>query len=217
MKQLRMTMAALALTAGALNAQNPRDPDVAANQGAAPVPAGWEVRLDRANANRAQLSFATMGPGLHVTSGPAAIFWNPRNTARGNYTAEVTFTQMKAPTHAEAYGLIWGGADLNQPTQSYMYFVIRGDGKYLVRHRAGAETHDVQPWTEHPAIVKQGEDGKQKNTLRIEVTATAIRLLANGQLVKELPKSGMAAVTDGIVGLRVNHNLDVHIDGFTVR
>jgi len=38
--------------------------------------------------------------------------------------------------------------------------------------------------------------------------------LVNGEPVYTLdPKS---APTDGAVGLRVNHNLDVHIDGFDV-
>lgn len=217
MNSFRHAAAALALLAGVAGAQNPADPDIAARQGSAAAPAGWNVRLDRANANRAQVAFTNMGPGMHVTSGPAAIFWNASNAKSGAYSAEVTFTQMKAPTHAEAYGLIWGANDLEGEGQNYMYFVIRGDGKYLVRHRAGAATHDVQAWTEHAAIAKQGADGKQTNTLRVEVTASSSKLYANGQLIKEIPRTGMTAITDGVVGLRVNHNLDVHIAGFSVR
>lgn len=217
MISFRTAVLALVLCTGVAGAQNPSDPDIAARQGNAATPAGWSVRLDRANADRSQIAFTNMGSGLHVTSGPAAIFYNAANAKRGTYNAQVTFTQMKAPTHAEAYGLIWGGNDLSADGQNYLYFVIRGDGKYLVRHRAGTATHDVQAWTEHPAIAKQGADGKQVNTLRVEVTATASKLYANGQLIKEIPRTGMTSVTDGIVGLRVNHNLDVHIDGFSVR
>jgi hypothetical protein len=217
MNSFRTALLALVVVTASAGAQNHSDPDVAARQGNAATPAGWSVRLDRATADRAQLAFSTMGSGLHVTSGPAAIFYNPGNTKRGTYSAQATFTQMKAPTHAEAYGLIWGANDLAGEGQNYLYFVIRGDGKYLVRHRAGTATHDVQAWTEHPAIVKQGADGKQVNTLRVEVTATASRLYANGQLIKEIPRAGMTGVTDGTVGLRVNHNLDLHIDGFSVR
>jgi hypothetical protein len=217
--KFRQTLGALVLAAGALNAlnaQNP-DPDVAAKPTGAPAPAGWQVRLDRANADRAALAFTMMGPGMHVTSGPAATLWNPANTASGAFTAEVTMTQMKAPTHAEAYGIVWGGRDLAAETQEYLYFLVRKDGRYTVRHRAGGATHDVTPWTEHVAVVKEGADGKARNTLRVEVTATSTKLYANGQLLQELPRTGMTAGTDGIVGLRVNHNLDVHIDGFAVR
>lgn len=207
----------MAFTVGALGAQSrAADPDVASRQGNAPVPAGWQVRLDRANANRSDIRFESMGTGMHVTGGPAAIYWNPQTRLAGAYSVHATFTQMKAPQHPEAYGLIWGGNDLNEPTQNYLYFVIRKDGKYLVRHRAGAETHDVVPWTEHAAIVKEGADGKQENTLRIEVTATASRLYANGTMIREIPRQGMTGSTDGIAGLRVNHNLDVHISGLTV-
>jgi hypothetical protein len=217
MISFRTVTLALALSTGVAGAQNPSDPDIAARQGTAATPAGWSVRLDRANADRSQVAFTNRGSGLHVTSGPAAIFYNPANSKRGTYNAQVTFSQMKAPAHAEAYGLIWGGNDLAGDGQNYLYFVIRGDGKYLVRRRAGTATHDVQPWTEHPAIVKQGADGKQVNTLRVEVTASASKLYANGQLIKEIPRTGMTSVTDGVVGLRVNHNLDVQIDGFSVR
>jgi hypothetical protein len=36
-------------------------------------------------------------------------------------------------------------------------------------------------------------------------------------VVHTTPKTGMTAKTDGIVGIRVNHLLDVHIDGFAVK
>ncbi len=213
---IRTAVTALLLGASSLAAQG-NDPDRQVSQGRAPAPAGWTQRFDRANADRNAVRFETMGTGLHVTGGPAATYWNPANAASGAYTIEATFTQMKAPQHAEAYGLVWAGRNLADANQDYLYFVIRKDGKYLVKHRAGAETHTITDWTEHPAIVKEGADGKQTNTLRVEVTATASRLFANGQLVREVPRQGMAANTDGIVGLRVNHNLDVHIEGFAVR
>lgn len=212
----RFAFAALVLGASALGAQG-NDPDRAVAQGRAAAPAGWTQRFDRANADRNAVRFETMGTGMHVTGGPAAIYWNATNTATGTYTVEASFTQMKAPTHAEAYGLFWGGRNLDAENQDYLYFVIRKDGKYLVKHRAGAQTHTITDWTEHAAIVKEGADGKQANTLRVEVTATASRLFANGQLIQEIPRTGMAGNTDGIAGLRVNHNLDVHIEGFAVR
>jgi len=31
------------------------------------------------------------GDALHVTTGPAVAYWNPENTARGNYTVKATF------------------------------------------------------------------------------------------------------------------------------
>lgn len=213
----RFVLSALLLGSASTLAAQGHDPDRAVTQGRAAAPAGWELRFDRANADRNAVRFETMGAGLHVTGGPAAIYWNAANAVQGTYTVEASFTQAKAPQHAEAYGLIWGGHNLNAANQDYLYFVIRKDGKYLVKHRAGDQTHTITEWTEHPAIVKEGPDGKQANTLRVEVTATASRLFANGQLIREIPRQGMSANTDGIAGLRVNHNLDLHIDGFAVR
>lgn len=216
MKTTYTALALVALLATTASAQRNDDPDVPARQGDAQAPAGWDVRMDRANSNRSDIRFETMGSGMHVTAGPAAIYWNNANRGEGSYTVEATFTQMTAPRHAEAYGLIWGGRALDGEGQDYLYFVIRKDGKYLVKHRAGSATHDIQAWTEHPAIVKEGADGRQRNTLRVEVTETSSKLYANGQLVHEVPRQGMAANTNGIAGVRVNHNLDVHIEGFRV-
>lgn len=41
--------------------------------------------------------------------------------------------------------------------------------------------------------------------------------VVNGTVVHTTPKTGMTAKTDGIVGIRVNHLLDVHIEGFEVQ
>ncbi len=217
MPHVRHALAALLMTAGALGAQAANDPDRPAAQGNDPMPAGWSFRLDNPAANRATLRFVADGGALHVTAGPAATYWNPANRTTGAYTLQATFTQMKAPAHAEAYGLIWGGGDIDGANQNYLYFVIRKDGKYLVRHRAGAATHNIQEWTEHPAIVKEGADGRAANTLRVEVTTAGSRLYANDQLVLDVPRQGMAQVTDGEVGMRINHNLDVRVTDFAVR
>lgn len=216
MKLTRMIPLALALTlaGSAMQAQAANDPDVAAAQGKDPMPAGWTMRLDRANANKSTLRFVDMGPGMHVTSGPAAIYWDPKNTTSGPFTAEVTFSQTKKPTHPEAFGLIWGGKNLEAENQEYFYLIVRGDGKYMVKHRAGTETHELAPWTEHAGVAKEDAAGKAKTTLKVESTAAGTKLYANGQLIKELPAD---ASNSGIVGLRVNHNLDVHIDGFSVK
>jgi hypothetical protein len=45
-----------------------------------------------------------------------------------------------------------------------------------------------------------------------------VDFLANGKLVKGFSKAEMHGfVTDGQTGIRVNHNLDVHVDKFQVK
>lgn len=204
------------LCAGVTPAGAQADPDIASAQGNEPMPAGWQVRLDRAGAGRAGLRFVSMDEGMHISSGPAAIYWHPGNLASAPFAVEAAFEQTRAPMHAEAFGLIWAGEDLTADNQSYMYLIVRGDGEYMVKHRAGTETHEVVPWTEHPGVAKQNDAGIAKTTLRVEVTDSSTRLFANGQLLRELPKSGLTAKGDGLVGLRVNHNLDVHVTGLVI-
>ncbi len=179
------------------------------------LPAGWQVRLDQADAPVTEVKFATMGGGYHVTLGPAAVFYNPAHVAKGEYRARATFTQTRASQHPEGYGLIIGGRDLGSPKQDYLYFLVRQDGKFLVKHRAGQETHTLYDWTEHSAIAKADSSGKMTNTLAIEAGPHGARFLVNGTEVAKLDRVPYLN-TDGIVGLRINHNLDVHIDGFGV-
>ena len=114
-----------------------------------------------------------------------------------------------------AYGLFVGGQDLDTAKQRYTYFVIRQDGKYLIRKRTGATTVNVAgDWTDHAAIQKPNAQGSQTNALAIGVGGDTVTFMVNGQTVATQPRSAVDAV--GISGLRIGHGLDVHIEGFTV-
>jgi hypothetical protein len=207
---------AAADTAASAGTMAAADPDQAA-QGGGRLPTGWKARLDRANARLEDAKVSTMGNGLHFTTGPAAIYWNAEHQGRGNYTAEASFTMMKPSEHPEAYGLLVGGRDLEGAGQNYLYFLVRQDGSYLVKHRGGSETHDVIDWTKHEAVRTPGADGKATNALAIRVGADSVRFVVNGTQVAARPRSSpMLANLDGQVGLRVNHNLDVHVEGLRV-
>ncbi len=177
------------------------------------VPEGWTVRFDRANAKAEDLKFERMGQGLHVTSGPAAIFFSPEHRPTGNYTVEAAFTQMRAPQHPEAYGIFIGGSNLDAANQLYTYFLVRGDGRYSIRHRAAGEVHTIQDWTEHEAVSRQNEEGRATNRLAIAVGGDAVSFRVNGTEVASYPRAKMQDI-EGQAGLRVNHHLDVHIEGF---
>ena len=73
----------------------------------------------------------------------------------GAYTAKASFVLNKPASHPVAYGLFIGGMDLSEDNQRYTYFVIRQDGKFLLKKRNGAQTSNVAgDWMDHPAIVK---------------------------------------------------------------
>ncbi|CAN5245531.1 hypothetical protein BH09GEM1_BH09GEM1_15150 [soil metagenome] len=180
-----------------------------------PLPAGWSGRTDDASAKIDDAKFVTMGKGYHVTSGPAAIYWNAKDMVTGPFSASATLTQTKAPSHPEAYGLLFGGKKLDGADQTYYYFLVRGDGKFLVNHRAGSAVHKIVAWTENAAVKKMDAKGVSANTLTVDASKPdSVRLMVNGAQVAALPAS--AAETGGVVGLRVNHNLDVHVGDFSV-
>ena len=222
MRILGMAVAGLGLAAGTLSAQGMDSTKTTAGGGV--QVAGWTGRIDpqasKAGRNISEDKVVAMGGGFHVTGGPAAIYWNPANTASGNYTVSASFTQTKPTVHPEAYGLFIGGKDLDTPNQSYAYFEVRQDGKYLINHRANDSTvHKMVDWTANPAVRAAGSSGTANNTLSIVVGADKVSFVANGVEVSSVPRAqldGMGQGTTGIAGVRVNHNLDVHIDGFAV-
>lgn len=188
---------------------------------AAQSPAGWQMRLDRSTSasdpdNTPDVKFVTMGPGFHVTGGPAAVLWKPENTATGAYTISGRFRLVKPSGHTNYYGLVFGGNDLAGAGQNYLYFLVAQDGKFLVKHRAGDATHDVAPKTESSAIVKPDSTGSATNTLEVRVGADKIDYVVNGTVVHTTPKAGMTARTDGTWGVRINHQLEVHMDRLTM-
>ena len=185
----------------------------------AQAPKGWMVRADRSTSasdpdGAGTIKFVTMGTGFHATNPQAAVYWNPANTATGTYTLKGTFTLMKPSGHTNYYGLVFGGSDLDAAKQSYTYFLVAQDGTWLVKRRNGdTATDNVLPKAASDAVKKPGADGKSTNALEVRVGADTIEYVVNGTVVGSTPKGAQAPKTDGIYGIRVNHLLEVHVDG----
>lgn len=187
----------------------------------AQAPKGWKLRVDRSTSAEdpdapGAIKLVQTGSGLHVTTPQAAVFWNPANTAMGNYTLKGTFKLMKSTGFLEYYGLIFGGSNLEGAGQEYLYFVITDDGTWLVKRRNGTSAQEVSEKTPSPAVKKPDANGSCTNALEVRVLADKIDFVINGTVVKTLPRTGPAAKTDGIYGLRINHHLDVEVDGLGV-
>jgi hypothetical protein len=189
------------------------DPDQAQQGG--PVPAGWTVRADKGDASGANIQ--SMGKGLHVTTGPAVILYRADTEGTGPFHTLATFTQTKPSKHPEGYGLFVGGKGLDGAAQQYLYFLVRQDGSYLIKRRDGEKTSDVSKgWVQSAAVKKPDAKGSATNLLEVDNKRDPSRVafLVNGQEVYATDAKGMGL--DGIVGIRTNHNLDVHIEGFAV-
>ena len=187
----------------------------------AQAPKGWKMRVDRSTEASdpdapGQIKFVTMGSGFHATNPQAAVYWNPANTASGAYTLKGTFTLMKPSGHNNYYGLVFGGSGLEGAQQSYLYFLVAQNGTWLIKRREGDATSNVKPRTPNDAVKKPDESGKSTNVLEVRVGADKVDFVVNGVVVDTEPKSGPVAKTDGIYGIRVNHLLEVQVDGFGV-
>jgi len=172
--------------------------------------AGWKQRIDRSTQATdpdpaGDVKFMAMGGGFHTANPQAAIFWNPKNTATGNYTLKATFAQNQRSSHPNYLGLIFGGKDLDKPNQSYTYFTVAQNGTWLVKQRNGEDTKDVLPRAANAAVKQLDAAGKATNTLEVRVGADKIDYVVNGTVVASSPKTGVN--TDGIYGFRINHAL----------
>jgi hypothetical protein len=187
--------------------------------GSGKLPAGWMNRFDDASSTLKQLEMKQAGTSLLFRTGPAGIFWNTRDVATGYYTVSGTFNQKKSMQH-EAYGLFIGGQNLADPTQSYVYLAIKpNDGTFLINHRNGNGTpRSIVALTPDAAINKDAPGtGAATNALAIRVSKDSVHFYINGKEVRTLSKTALAAPTTGLVGLRINHNLDITVDEFGIK
>jgi hypothetical protein len=188
----------------------------------AQAPKGWLVRSDRSTSATdpdasGSIKFTAAGTGFHAITPQAAVFWNPANTVTGNYSLKGTFTLMKPSGHTNYYGLVFGGSDLGGPRQAYLYFLVAQDGTWLLKRRNGdRSTDDVVPRAFNAAVKKPDAKGQSINALEVRVAADKTQYFVNGTLVQTTPKASLPATTDGIYGIRVNHMLDVQVDGFAL-
>jgi protein-disulfide isomerase len=188
---------------------------------AAQGPGGWKVRIDRSrNAedpdNTPSLKFDKTAKGFHVIGGPAGTFWNPTQSAMGAFTLKATFVLVRPSNHVNYYGLVFGGSDLEGAAQTYTYFVVAQNGTYLIRHRTGESVQDVQTRMTHASVKQPDSNGSSTNALEVRVSGNTISYVVNGTVVHSTPRTG-GVKTDGLVGVRINHVLDVQVEGFELQ
>ena len=212
---------ALAVAAAGLSASQDADRKVA---GGGITVKGWQGMIDAGAAKKGSTindsKFAEMGGGLHLAVGPAATYWNPANTASGDYSVGATFKEGKSSAdHPHSYGVFIGGNKLNSETQSYVYCVAYGDGTFLVRGFNGPTVVTYTTRQPNAAVQKAGADGTVTQSIAWNVKGNRAECAINGTVVAGFDKSELVAAgklesTDGVYGLRVSHNVDVMVTGF---
>jgi len=216
------TLLALTLVAGNADAQAKKkkapkpvapkvmkhmDADIAAVGGTG-VPVGYLGRTDQPTQKLADAKYVRIGTGWDIATGPAHLLWNPKDAATGSYTVTATIDQLAKPAHPEGYGLFVGGSDLSGPNQAYTYFLVRGTGEMFAKVRSGDKLTGKIAWQKSNFVPAEDASGKASYKLGIQVTADSLRFWVNDHQVAAIAKGD--APTDGLFGIRVNHNLRVH-------
>jgi len=198
---------------------------------------GWTGRIDAAETANGQVlknsKLAQEGNALHVTTGPAATYWNPANRATGAYTVKATFTEpkyMNLNSHPHPYGIVIGGNDLGTPQQSYLYCAAYGNGMFIVRGFAPSEDATKDSVFQMNGGRGQANDAVHKaagpgqpvsQDIAVSVKADTVECAVNGTVVATYPKSDIVAPgrlksTDGVYGIRFAHNTDATVTGLTM-
>jgi hypothetical protein len=217
------------LLAAGVTAVQAQDANRAVTDGGISVD-GWTGRIDaRAAAagetiNDAKLAMA--GDALHVKTGPATTYWNPANTASGDYTVSATFTEpryMELNDHPHPYGIVIAGSDMDTDRPSYLYCAANGAGSFIVRgfgpepfqmNGRRGEAHDAvnkaagpgEPVTQEIAVSVRGD------TVECSINGTVVGSYAKADLVTD----GRLKSTDGVYGIRFAHNTEGTVAGLTV-
>jgi hypothetical protein len=192
--------------------------------------AGWTGRIDANEASRGQtISNAKLikeGDGIHVTTGPAVAYWNPSNTATGDYTVKATFTEpqyMNVNDHPHPYGVFIGGNDMGTDQQTYLYCAAYGNGTFIARGFGPAAFQLNGRRGEANAAVHKAPGPGQPVTqdIAVSVKGDKVTCAINGTVVGTYNKSdvvgpGKLKSTDGIYGIRFAHNTDGVVTGLTV-
>ena len=192
--------------------------------------AGWTGRIDPGEAKRGQVlsnaKLVSEGSGLHVTTGPAVAYWNPSNTATGNYTVKATFTEpqyMNVNDHPHPYGIFIGGNDMGTDQQTYLYCAAYGSGTFIVRG-FGPDPFQLngRGGASNPAVHKAAAKGSPvTQDIAVSVAGDKVSCSINGTVVASYNKAdvvgaGKLKSTDGVYGVRFAHNTDGVVTGLTV-
>ena len=190
---------------------------------------GWQGKVDSdaekagQTVNDAKLSLE--GNALHVTTGPAITYWNPKNVAKGDYTVWGTFTESKfmdLNDHPHPYGIVIAGNDMGTGQQSYIYCAAYGSGNFIVRG-FGPEPFQLNGRREPNDAVHKALGAGQPVTqaIAMQVKGNKVSCIINGTVVKTFDKSelvvpGKLKSTDGVYGIRFAHNTDASVTDFKV-
>ena len=190
---------------------------------------GWTGKIDANEEKAGQVlnnsKLAQQGNVLHVTTGPAVTYWNPANTAKGDYTVKATFTEskfMNLNTHPHPYGIVIAGHDMGTAQASYLYCAAYGNGTFIVRGfgPAAFQVAGGARGASAPSVNKAAGPGEAvTQEIALSVKGDKVECAINGAVVASYDKvalvtAGKLKSTDGVYGIRFAHNTEATVTGF---
>ena len=190
---------------------------------------GWKGKIDANEEAKGQVlsdaKFFKDGVALRFITGPAVTYWNPANTASGNYTVKATFKEpkyMNLNSHAHPYGIVIAGNDMGTDQQSFLYCAAYGNGNFIVRGFGPAPFQLNGRGSPNPAVNKAAGPGEPLiQEIAVSVKSANIECAINGTVVGSYDKSAVVTAgklksTDGVYGLRFAHNTEGLVTDLTV-
>src|SRR5437867_751559 len=187
----------------------------------------WTGKIDPNEASRGQVlnnsKLAKEGEALHVTTGPAVAYWNPANTASGDYTVKATFKEpkyMALNSHPHPYGVFIAGNGMGTDQQSYLYCSAYGNGNFIVRgFGPDAFQMNGRSGEANAAVHKAAATGGPvTQEIALSVKGDKVQCAINGTVVASYDKAavvgpGKLKSTDGVYGIRFSHNTEGLVTG----
>lgn len=214
-----VALAALALAAPA--AAQDADRSV---KGGGIMAKGWQGKVDAGAAKQGKTikdsRFEEKNGSFHISAGSASTYWNPANTATGDYTVSASFTEPKiAAGHPHPYGLFIGGSSLDTDKPTYVYCVAYGNGDALVRGFSDGTVVTYSKRAPNAAVRKASEGGSVTQDIAWTVKGDKAECSINGSVVASFSKAdlvgpGKLASIDGVYGIRAAHNVDIVVSNF---
>lgn len=214
-----MRLSVLFLVSLSLLAQNPSDTSRKIEGGGIQAP-GWKGSVDPgAQDSVADAKLTQEGDTFHITTGPAVTYWNPENTASGNYTVSATFTEpkfMNLNSHPHPYGIMIAGNEMGTPQQTELYCAAYGSGNFIVRG-FGPQPFQMNGRREANAAIHKAKPGESvTQEIAMSVNGDKVTCSINGTVVGTYDKSALVGAgklksLDGIYGIRAAHNTELTV------
>src|SRR5580658_10403559 len=189
---------------------------------------GWNGRVDAAEERAGMTLDAARlvgeGQALHVTTGPATSYWKTDAIASGDFTVKATFNEpkyMNLNSHPHPYGVFIGGNDMGTPSQTELYCLASGNGKFIVRGFGPEPFRMTGLLGGSNAAIHKAAGRGQPVTQEISLSVRGDKVVCsiNGSIVASYDKTtlvspGKLISTNGYYGLRFAHNTDVFVQSF---